>query len=84
VGFYDPAGKWQPESDHASETEAAAHTAFLNGQSDMALIYEALNLAVAQIEYDRPEFFEEDKTREGWEANLSKIKHARELANRYA
>lgn len=31
VGFYDPAGKWQPESDHASAHEAAARVAYLNG-----------------------------------------------------
>lgn len=31
VGFYDPAGKWQPESDHDSADEAAARVAALNG-----------------------------------------------------
>ena len=31
VGFYDPAGQWQPESDH-NDSEAAAHRcAWLNG-----------------------------------------------------
>jgi hypothetical protein len=31
VGFYDPAGDWQPESDHGSTDAAARRVAFLNG-----------------------------------------------------
>ena len=31
VGFYDPAGKWHSESDHASRGEAAERVAWLNG-----------------------------------------------------
>lgn len=31
VGFYDPDGKWQPESDHGSSDEAAKRAAWLNG-----------------------------------------------------
>jgi hypothetical protein len=31
VGFYDPAGKWQPESDHDNQGEAVERVAFLNG-----------------------------------------------------
>lgn len=31
VGFYDPAGKWQAESDHSSSEEAANRVAWLNG-----------------------------------------------------
>lgn len=31
VGFYDPNGKWQPESDHTSPNEAAARVHYLNG-----------------------------------------------------
>lgn len=31
VGFYDPSGKWQPESDHHNREEAAARVAWLNG-----------------------------------------------------
>lgn len=31
VGFYDPAGKWQPESDHDNKDDAAARVAWLNG-----------------------------------------------------
>jgi len=31
VGFYDPNGKFIPESDHASPDEAAKRVAWLNG-----------------------------------------------------
>ena len=31
VGFYDPQGKWQPESDWAKTDDAAARVAYLNG-----------------------------------------------------
>lgn len=31
VGFYDPAGKWQPESDHDDREKAAARVHYLNG-----------------------------------------------------
>lgn len=33
VGFYDPDGHWQPESDHSEKEEAAKRTAWLNGGS---------------------------------------------------
>ena len=31
VGFYDPSGKWQPESDYDNTEEAAERVAWLNG-----------------------------------------------------
>lgn len=31
VGFYDPAGKWQAESDHDRSDGAAARVHYLNG-----------------------------------------------------
>jgi hypothetical protein len=31
VGFYTPDGEWEPESDHSSESHAAARVAYLNG-----------------------------------------------------
>jgi hypothetical protein len=31
VGFYDPAGKWHPDSDHNSKESAAARVHYLNG-----------------------------------------------------
>lgn len=33
VGFYDPSGKWRPESDHDTAEAAANRVAFLNGGS---------------------------------------------------
>ena len=32
VGFYDPDGKWQPESDFNTREEAAARVAYLNSE----------------------------------------------------
>lgn len=34
VGFYDPSGKWHPESDYTSRDEAATRAAWLNGGKD--------------------------------------------------
>ena len=31
VGFYDPAGKWQSDSDHSTRESAAARVHYLNG-----------------------------------------------------
>lgn len=31
VGFYDPSGKWEPESDHESSEAAAEQVRYLNG-----------------------------------------------------
>lgn len=31
VGFYDPDGKWHPESDHGTPGEAAERVHYLNG-----------------------------------------------------
>ena len=36
VGFYDPSGKWQSESDHDSKEEAANRVAYLNGRSQFS------------------------------------------------
>ena len=33
VGFYDPDGKWQPESDHDNPENAAKRVAWLNGSN---------------------------------------------------
>ena len=45
VGFYDPEGQWQPESDHPTQRDAAERVAWLNGSRPMipASIVEALN-----------------------------------------
>lgn len=34
VGFYGPDGKWQPDSDQASQESAAARVHYLNGGND--------------------------------------------------
>lgn len=34
VGFYEPDGTWQPETDHGSPEAAAARCAWLNGACD--------------------------------------------------
>jgi len=31
VGFYDPSGEWQGDSDHAKRSDAAARVNYLNG-----------------------------------------------------
>lgn len=31
VGYYEPSGKWYPESDHSSAQEAADKVHYLNG-----------------------------------------------------
>jgi len=31
VGFYDPSGKWHPESDHDTRDEAIKQVNYLNG-----------------------------------------------------
>lgn len=32
VGFYDPKGEWQPESDHSDSEAAASRVNYLNGE----------------------------------------------------
>ena len=34
VGFYDPSGKFQPESDHDSPDDAAKRAHYLNGGAE--------------------------------------------------
>jgi hypothetical protein len=36
VGFYDPAGEFHPESDHAQRQDAAFRVHWLNGGNDEA------------------------------------------------
>ena len=38
VGFYDPEGRWQPESDHTAQREAAERVAWLNGSRPTGII----------------------------------------------
>lgn len=37
VGFYDPTGKFQPESDHGTDIEAAERARWLNGGRDIII-----------------------------------------------
>lgn len=34
MGFYDPAGKWHPDSDHGDRVAAGDRVHYLNGGSD--------------------------------------------------
>lgn len=34
VGFYDPSGRWHPDSDHTERGKAAERVAYLNGQKN--------------------------------------------------
>ena len=58
VGFFDPAGNWQPDSDHPSRDHAASRCNFLNGgwKVDVAMkvcqtatMREALRLVQAEL-----------------------------------
>jgi hypothetical protein len=56
VGFYNPAGEFQPESDHADALTAAARVNYLNGggvhlraPETKRLIQEQLELALAAL-----------------------------------
>lgn len=45
VGFYDPSGKFHPESDHSTKEEAAARVHYLNGgDANLVTIDEAIKL----------------------------------------
>jgi hypothetical protein len=50
VGFYDPSGKWQPESDHGNRDSAAARVAWLNGSVDPV----ATARAIVEARIERP------------------------------
>ncbi len=42
VGFYNPDGKFYPESDHSDKEEAAKRTAWINGQKLVSYDPEAI------------------------------------------
>lgn len=46
VGYYDPAGKWEPESDHASPEEAAQRVNRLNGGKSGTTVHIAEGLVI--------------------------------------
>lgn len=44
VGFFDPQGKWHPDSDHDSREKASDRVAYLNGAGAVRhVLDEALN-----------------------------------------
>jgi hypothetical protein len=51
VGFYDPKGKWQPESDHDDPGGAAERVAWLNGKTEYksAVALDAVSSLKARI-----------------------------------
>ena len=51
VGFYDPAGNWEPESDHDSKEGAAKRVHYLNGGNDVELLKAAIK---CNREFDDP------------------------------
>ncbi|OCZ51374.1 hypothetical protein [Dehalobacter sp. TeCB1] len=54
VGFYDPKGKWQPESDHGSPEFASRRVRYLNGGNidDQQTVESPLHQAIIdEIEY---------------------------------
>ena len=46
VGFYDPQGKWIPESDHVFVDKAASRVAWLNGSSAIDIVKRAMERAL--------------------------------------
>jgi hypothetical protein len=40
VGFYNPDGKWIPESDHNEREDAAKRVSFLNGGDQPMEVYD--------------------------------------------
>ncbi len=38
VGFYDPSGRWNPESDHGTPKEAAERVHWLNGDGSASSV----------------------------------------------
>jgi len=60
VGFYDPSGRWQAESDHGSRGEAADRVAYLNGTAALEARAGAARLhgAFMAARPDDPQFAE--------------------------
>lgn len=71
VGFYDPLGKWHPESDHSKPEEASKRVAFLNGKETSGQLIEALEQAESFIAG-----FEGDELQEGIDLLLAQIRAA--------
>ena len=50
VGFYDPAGKWIPESDHDNRQEAAERVHYLNGGKHYHIARHPSQMSAAALE----------------------------------
>lgn len=50
VGFYDPAGKWRPDSDWPDDAQAAARVHYLNGGTSKP----SVTLKVTQSQGEAP------------------------------
>ena len=48
VGFYDPAGNWEPESDHRTREAAAARVHYLNGGNGTELDLPKIEVAARE------------------------------------
>lgn len=49
VGFYDPDGQWQPESDWNTRAEAASRVAWLNGSPQENAVMNTLKVLDQRI-----------------------------------
>lgn len=50
VGFYDPQGNWQSESDHDTREAAAKRVHWMNGGSDLASRVNALEQQLSSLQ----------------------------------
>lgn len=58
VGFYDPSGRWHPDSDHNDRDKAAERVAYLNGQKSNTITEHArksLENDIYQLLMENPE-----------------------------
>lgn len=49
VGFYDPSGKWHPDSDHTDQEKAAQRVAYLNGGQQLDPVAAANHEIIRQM-----------------------------------
>lgn len=69
VGYYDPSGKWQSESDHGSRVEAAERVHWLNGDNEGTTVMGIVS------EYDMALSPEDDN----WPNDEDMIEHLRDF-----
>lgn len=49
VGYYTPAGRWMPESDHDTDEQAAARVNYLNGGQEKVAVIASLCEDIRQL-----------------------------------